>query len=101
LNQFLVVGFRWLGHDIGDLSEQLIVLWPFGPLRAAAAGVFFVATTATAQIAVRFHFTAFASLADRFGLAALALSTCSLRSNDRNWLNHYCSDQTKINGGAN
>ncbi|WDQ17057.1 hypothetical protein [Rhodopirellula sp. P2] len=101
MNQVLVVGFRWLRHDIGDFSEQLIVLWPFGFFLAATAGVFFVATTAAAQITVCFHFTAFASLADRFGLAALTLSTCSLRSNDRHRLNHYYSDQTKINGGAN
>ena len=77
------------------------MLWLFAFLRAATEGVFFVAATATAQIAVRFHFTAFASVADRFGLAALTLSTYSLRSHQRHRLNHHCSDQTKINGGAN
>jgi hypothetical protein len=101
LNQFFVGGLWWLGYDIGDFSEKLIVLWSFGFLRAATAGVVFVATTATAKIAVRFHFTAFASVADRFGRAALTLSTCSRRSNQRHRLNHHYSDQTKINGGAN
>ncbi|WP_419580986.1 hypothetical protein [Stieleria magnilauensis] len=101
MNRFFVVGFWGHWHDIGDFSEQLIAPRPFGILRAATAGAFFIATTAAAQITVRFHFTAFASVANRFALAALTLSTSSLRSNQRHRLNHHCSDQTKMNGDAN
>lgn len=105
LRQQFVVRFRRLRHDVGNLSEQFVDLRFARHLRAATAGVILTATAATAQVAIAFNFAALARDADRFGLAAgdisRALSTCPLRSQDRHRLNHYCSDQTKIDGGAN
>ena len=104
LCQRLVVGLGRLRHDVGNHTEQFVDLRLSNRFRAATGRVVFASTAATAQVTIRFDFAAFARSADRFGVAARAissfLSTCSLRSHDRHRLNHYCSDQTKSDGGT-